>query len=349
MKKKIINSMDRPLYMTDWVRLMLKSHPPQLLFQGQNARDYHRWRLAFEAKYHEILGPFPPAVPLRPKRLWRRVFPDFILEKVVFDSEPAMSVPAWVCLPRTVRRGQRYPAMVCCHGHGESGARGIMGLDPDGRPIPSAVYRELGIRLARQGYVTIAPNWRVFGERADPPERLPVCTCDTAHFAAEYFGYQLLTLNIWDAMKTVDYLVSRPEVDPARIGCVGLSFGGTMSLHLAARDSRIRAACVSGYFGTSGQHLCAMCGSQTLPGLLKWGDRAEVTGLICPRPLLIQTGEYDSSFPTSDCLREFKRLEQIYQAAGVRPKLGVDMFEGVHEINYPPILEWFNRWLKPQS
>ena len=348
MKKKTVNAPNRPLCMTDWVRIMLKTNVPRLLFRGQNLRDYRNWQRAFKAKYHEMLGPFPPAVPPRPKRLLRRVFPDFILEKVIFNSEPAMSVPAWICLPRTVPRRQRCPAVVCCHGHGE-GARSIMGIDPDGHPALSAQYKEIGIRLARQGYVTIAPDWRVFGERAELPERgaLRGDPCNLTNLAVEHFGYRLLTLDIWDAMKTVDYLASRPEVDPRRIGCVGLSFGGTMSLHLAARDRRIRAACVSGYLAPMGETLRSLgtCGSQALPGLLHWGDRAELAGLICPRSLLIQIGEYDSVFPSPGALREFKRLKTIYEAAGVGSKLGQDLFEGSHEINFPPILEWFNRWL----
>ena len=120
-----------------------------------------------------------------------------------------------------------------------------------------------------------------------------------------------------------------------------------MSLHLAARDSRIRAACVSGYLAATGDSIktLGICGSQTLPGLLQWGDRAELAGLICPRPLLVQIGEYDSVFPSPGALREFERLKTIYQAAGAGPKLGLDLFEGVHEVNFKPILEWFNRWL----
>ena len=337
----------RPLWMSDWVRIMLKTRRPRLTFHGQTGRDYRQWRQTFAAKYREMRGPFPRPVPLNPRILEQRLFPGCTLQKVIFDAEPAMSVPAWVCLPRPLQRGRRYPGVVCCHGHGNA-CEQLVGLDRQGRPILTS-HREIARRLARHGYVTIAPDWRVFGERAEPPERLPLWAniCDAAHLAAEHFGFNLLTLDIWDAMKTVDYLVSRPEVDPSRLGCVGKSFGGTMSLHLAANDRRIRGACVSGYFAGTGDSLRDLntCGSQTLPGLLKWGDRAEVAGLICPRPLLIQIGEYDSVFSSPGALREFGRLKAIYQAAGAGAKLGLDFFEGVHEINFEPILEWFNRWL----
>jgi dienelactone hydrolase len=152
---------------------------------------------------------------------------------------------------------------------------------------------------------------------------------------------------VWDGMRTIDYLATRADVDVSRVGCVGCSFGGTMTMTLAAADKRVGAACISGYLGRTLTTLSGWgtCGSQTLPGLLRWGDRAEVAGLICPRPLLIQSGEYDSSFPAADALKEYKRLQRIYAAAGADEKLALDLFDGCHEINAVPIVAWFDRWL----
>ena len=257
-----------------------------------------------------------------------------------------MSVPAWVCSPRETAASGRHPAVICCHGHGngKDALVGILGNNKSGVDY----QKRLAIKLAENGFVAIAPDWRCFGERRDPPEILSLQTdmCDRVHIAVESFGYHLLSLNIWDGMKTIDYLESRKDVDPTRIGCVGCSFGGTMSMFLSAADSRISAACVSGYLMATGDSpISSLCGSQTLPGLLTWGDRAEVAGLICPRPLLVQIGEYDSTFPARHALSEFRRLSRIYQAADAEFKLGLDLFEGCHEVSTTPIIEWFNRWL----
>jgi dienelactone hydrolase len=147
-------------------------------------------------------------------------------------------------------------------------------------------------------------------------------------------------------MKTVDYLESRDNVDQSRIGCVGCSFGGTMSMFLSAVNLRISVSCISGYLMAPGTcSFSGTCGSQALPGLLTLGDRAEVAGLICPRPLLIQIGEYDSVFPARHALKEYKRLQRIYRAAGQTDRLALDRFDGCHEIHVAPIIEWFNRWL----
>lgn len=341
------NPADRPIRMSDWARYLATTQVPRLVFGGRTLRQYREWQRAFAEKYREMRGPFPRPVPLKPAILDQRVFPNYIRQKVIFNSEASMAVPAWVCLPRPLRRGWRYPAVVCSHGHGY-GAKTQVGLDAHGKPGLCAQYGHLAMRLAQHGYVAIAPDWRVFGERAEPPEHLnpSVDPCNVVNLVAEAWGYHLLTLDIWDAMKTVDYLTIRPEVDPQRIGCAGLSFGGTMSLHLAASDRRIRAACICGAFSERPTDLgIGGCGSQLLPGLARWGGAAELAGLICPRPLLIQTGEYDTVSPSPGARREFARLKTIYQAASASSKLDQDLFDGNHVINFQPILEWFNRWL----
>jgi dienelactone hydrolase len=293
-----------------------------------------------------MLGLWPERVPLRAVTLERRDFAAYTREKVIFDSERFMSVPAWLCLPRPRRRGQRFPAVLCCHGHGH-GKDSFVGLDPQGQPRLDYA-KALAVRLAENAFVALAPDWRGFGERNEPPETHPAPRdlCNVGHLTAEFLGYNLLTLDLWDGRCALDYLATRPEVDLSRVGCVGCSFGGTMTLFLAAAEPRISAACVSGYLMSTEGHLFNSCGSQTLPGLLRWGDRAEVGGLICPRPLLIQVGEFDSSFPAAEARREFARLRRIYRAAGAGDRLALGAFDGGHEICVAPILEWFNRWLR---
>ena len=340
----------RILTISQWGQRTAAQLRPQLTFTGKTGADYARWREQFEARYAEMLGRFPDPVPLRAELLERRRFPTYIREKVIFDSERFMSVPAWVCLPRARRRNERCPAVLCCHGHGP-GKDGFVGLNPNGKSR-MRYDKNLAIRLAERGFVTIAPDWRGFGERNEPPETHPAPRdlCNVGHLTAEFLGYNLLALDVWDGMKTIDYLATRPEVDLSRLGCVGVSFGGTMTLFLSAADPRITAACVSGYLLPTKEHIFNSCGSQTLPGLLRWGDRAEVGGLICPRPLLIQMGEYDSSFPPSAALPEYRRLARLSRAAGAAGaagRLGLDLFDGCHEIHAAAILEWFDRWLKP--
>ena len=337
---------NRVFTVSEWRDRMVESCKSKLSFSGKTRGDYRNWRGGFEKEFRKLLGLFPDPVPLQAEIIERKVFPTYVREKVVFNSEQFMSVPAWICSPKKNSETVKHPAVVCCHGHG-LGKDALAGILSNGK---SGVdyQKRLAVELAENGYVAIAPDWRCFGERREPPENLthPRDICDLAHVTVESFGYNLLTLDIWDGMKTVDYLETRDDVDRSRIGCVGCSFGGTMAMFLSAADSRISAACVSGYLMATGKcSFTGTCGSQTLPGLLALGDRAEVAGLICPRPLLIQIGEYDSTFPACHALKEYERLQHIYRTAGIDDRLGLDRFDGCHEIHLAPILEWFDRWL----
>ena len=67
--------------------------------------------------------------------------------------------------------------------------------------------------------------------------------------------------------------------------------------------------------------------------------------MVCDRPLLVQVGEYDCSFPAADAMPEYQRIQAIYHAASVPDRLALDRFDGVHEINVGPVLDWFGRWV----
>lgn len=335
----------------EWAEAAAKETKQKLAFSGRTPGDFKKWQEDFRREYLKMLGLLPERVPLRASVLQRRKYPTHILEKVVFDSERWASVPVWVAIPAGRKKGQRFPAVICCHGHGH-GKNSYMGLDSREKDAPPEYHKNLGIRLAQAGYVAIAPDWRCFGERTEPPETSPAPRdlCNVGNLVTQFLGYNLLTLDIWDGMRTIDYLATRDDVDISRLGCVGLSFGGTMTEFLSATDKRVSAACISGYLDqtANGFRGWGICGSQTLPGLLQWGDRAEVAGLICPRPLLIQVGKYDSVFYAKGALKEYKKLERIYRAAGAGDRLALDLFDGCHEIHVQPVLDWFGAWLKKQ-
>lgn len=336
---------------------------PLLTFRGHALRDFHAWHRRFFKTVKECLRPFPQAVPLRVQVLEKKVFPAYIREKIVFDSEKFMSIPAWVCSPKNEtspkagspakkKSGEKFPGVLCCHGHG-IGKNPLVGLDNKGSELLE-YHKLISVRLAEQGYVTITPDWRIFGERAEPPERTgaPRDICNLASIGVELFGFTLLGLDVWDGMRCIDYLRTRKDVIPDKIGCVGLSFGGTMTTYISAMDKRISASVISGYLSSNATSLFSgncwnTCGSQYLPGLLKYGDARDVAGLICPRPLLVQIGQYDSVFSARDALAAFRYVKKIYEAAGAQERLELDLFDGVHELNIPAIVKFFDKWLNP--
>jgi len=319
-----------------------------LAFKARNVAEWRAWRRAFRCAIVRELGAMPPTVPLRPEVLERTECPGYVRQKIVFDSERFASVPAWVLIPQGLKRGERRPAVMCLHGHGP-GKNPIAGLGPDGQPIDDYSHG-LACRLAERGYVTISPDWRGFGERADDAEwvRPGRDGCNVAYFADGYFGYHRLALQIWDGMRTLDYLLSRPEVDARRIGCIGCSFGGTMTTYLSALDSRIGVAVIVCYLSTlkDGINRGNFCGAQYMPGLGKYADIPEVATLIAPRPLMAQVGEKDECFTVDDAAPAARRVGKAYRVLGISDRFALDLFPGGHEINVQPALAWLDRWLK---
>lgn len=266
---------------------------------------------------------------------------------LVFDTEAHMSVPTYLLVPHA--RSAPGPAILAQHGHG-AGKAEVCGID-DGDEAHTVERIEhngdYAHQLAQRGYVVLAPDLRTFGERADwnPPN---LYACDLEHMHASMLGYELLTLDLWDLARGLDVLSAHPLVDPNCIGMVGLSFGGTATLFLAAWDARVRAAVVSGYF--NGWADCAsipwnMCGSQVLHGVLGQLDHVDLGAAIAPRPLLIESGSDDPIFPVDAARREHERLARAYATLGVSERLEHDVFPGGHRWNGERAYPFLERWL----
>ncbi len=150
-------------------------------------------------------------------------------------------------------------------------------------------------------------------------------------------------------MKAIDYLQGRSEVDPDRIGCMGLSFGGTMTTWLSLMDKRIKAADVICYSDTFPRFAVAranFCGSQFVPGLYTVCDVGDLQGLIAPRPLLLEIGLSDSCFLYEDAIVARDQARRIYQAAGAAEMFSVDESPGEHGFGGREAPGFFDRHLK---
>ena len=284
------------------------------------------WKLRCRARLDELLGPMPAErVPLRLETLESVECDGYRRDKVVFDTEEIMSVPAYLLVPHG--RKSPGPAVLAAHGHGPGKSEAV-GLERTG--TPNADYAH---QLVRRGYVVLAPDLRCFGERLDwnPDDHY---ACDTNLVHAVMAGINPLAQNLWDLARALDVLEAHPLVDPTRIGMAGLSYGGTVTLFLAALDERVAAAVVSGYFSSwaeSHKMPWNMCGSQVLPGMLGQLEHVDLGALVSPRPLLIESGTHDDLFPATVAAAEVDRLRAVYASDGAEDRLVHDVFEGVHE------------------
>jgi len=303
------------------------------------------WRGRCSERLVALLGRLPERVPLDVEVRDTVDCGTYARHSIVFDSEPAMSVPAFLLVPHG--RDEPGPAVLAQHGHGP-GKSEVCGLDDEHSRRAVEQHRgDYAHQLAERGYVVLAPDLRYFGERTDwrPPDKYG-CDLNLVHAVAA--GENPLTQNLWDLARALDVLEQHPLVDPGRIGMVGLSYGATCTLFLAAWDERVRAAVVSGYFSEwreSHRVPWNLCGSQVLPGMLGEIEHVDLGALIAPRPLLVETGTDDLIFPVAGARREMARLATVYEALGAPDRLEHDVFEGGHRWNGTLAYPFLERWL----
>src|SRR5262249_49337967 len=134
---------------------------------------------------------------------------------------------------------------------------------------------------------------------------------------------------------TLDYLASQPDVDPDRLGCVGLSLGGRMTMMSAAFDSRIKIAVMAGSLNCLQERAIARSigGCQTIPGLLNYGDTPEIAGLIAPRTILWTVGDRDQLIDKAWADVALERIRRAYRAFEAEKEVKVQHFAGGHEWN----------------
>ncbi|MGI6081316.1 MAG: alpha/beta hydrolase family protein [Limnochordia bacterium] len=331
-----------------WMR-KAQDWKPLLSFEGNSKGDWESWRVKALEKFLEILGPFPEPVDLAPDVEYTVEEGDLIRERVIFDSEAYASVPCIVLRPKDMPPNKKNAAIICCNGHpvdiGKDPVAGVRSSPDHNRQIALMNYN-YGEQMAKAGYLTIMPELRGFGERNDAPGRRDVCNLN--FIKGCILGIYTQTLNIWDVKCCVDYLETRPEVDPNRIGMMGLSYGGTMTTFTTAVEPRIKAANIMGYvnpFARFGIERGNFCGSQIVPEIYKHFDTDDLAGLIAPRPLLVDMAIYDDCFYIQDLLKGYEGVKRIYEAAGAADVLHADIHPGPHSFAGNKAFSFFERYL----
>ena len=343
--------MARNLSVNAYFRNLTAKHTPKHRFAGSTKPDWQKWRKALHPAVLATLGTMPEKVPLNPETQAQWEADGLIKQRVIFDVEDGLSAVAYVFRPANAKG--RLPAILCCHGHGLFGKDAVMGSSqPNVAENVRAHNYDYGLQMAKAGYVTIAIDWRGFGERDD--KRKPNFNdttfgrdmCNVHYLRATILGMTLLGMDVHDGMCAIDYLCGQDYVDPKRIGVMGLSFGGTMTTWMSIVEPRIAASnilCYSDLFADFGMRDTNFCGSQVTPGLYALCDVPDLQGLIAPKPLLVEIGSYDDCFGLDSAMKCFHEVEKIYAAAGARDKLDLDLFEGGHRWSGRKSFEFFKK------
>jgi len=318
----------------DWTRKRYEAMPRRMRFNATTRKQAEAWQKKLRAKLVELVGGFPDRTPLKPKVLETREFPAYTRETIVFESRPGLDVFGYLMIPKT--KGRPMPAVISVPGHGR-GADDIAGIDDKGkdRTDKSSYQFDYAIQLVENGMAAFAIEPMGFGCRRDPASRkkgLGQSSCQPAAGAALLFGETMIGWRVWDIMRTVDYLESRPEFDPKRIGLMGISGGGTCTVFGAALEPRISAAFVSGYLNTFRDSILSLshCIDNYVPGILQWCEQYDVAGLIAPRPLFCESGVKDNIFPLEAFKYSFGEVKKVYDVFGAADLLGSEIHNGAH-------------------
>jgi cephalosporin-C deacetylase-like acetyl esterase len=256
------------------------------------------------------------------------------IEKIEYQTRPRFYASANLYLPASPPAG-RLPAMFSPHGHWQTGKH----------------TRALQIRcanLARRGYAVLLADTIGQSERTFMGHR------DAASHALLFAGASMPGMQVWDNIRGLDYLCSRPEVDVSRIGVTGCSGGGNHTLYLSAVDGRVSASvpvCSVEMFDIYFRKSQCVC--ETIPDLLTYADKPHLLGLVAPRPLLIMNGLRDGGFPTLSSRQAYDRAQQIY-ALYENGRERIALYEANVEHSYDRAMRerayaWFDQWLQGLS
>ncbi len=289
----------------------------------------------------------------------------YTARRVAFDLTAYSRVEAYLLLPD---RPGPHPAVVLLHDHGGHFTIGkekmIRPFDVPAERLADADAwaaggyggRYVGDFLAANGYAVIAVDALYWGDRGRKEGADGSRYADVAGNMM-MLGRSLSAFMQWEDLYTTEFLASLPEVDPARIGCMGWSMGGYRAWMLAALTDRIAAGVSVCWMNTTGVQFSWEYGRERggfanmLPGLRRWLDYPHIASIACPKPMLFINGRQDKLFPATGVEEAFRQMHAVWDDRGVGDRLETELWEMPHDCGLrvqDRLLEFFNRALRKQ-
>jgi cephalosporin-C deacetylase-like acetyl esterase len=304
--------------------------------------DIAAYQQRARAFFIEQLGGFPERTPLNPQVVDKIDADGYRLEKVIFESRPNHHVTANLYLPKS---SEPVPCVLVSSGHS--------------RTAKAADYNQrIAITLARHGIAALAYDPIGQGERSqilDDEGRPKFSGTTDEHFlvgvGSILVGRNTASYRVWDAMRAIDYVTSRPEIDKERIGFTGCSGGGTLTSYTMALDERVVCAAPACYL-TTFRRLIETIGpqdaEQNIFGQVKFGlDQPDYVLLRAPRPTLISSSTGDF-FDIGGSWDNYRQAKRVYARLGYPERVDLVEAEGGHGVqpaNLVAIARWMRRWL----
>ena len=291
---------------------------------------------------HRTLGEMPPRTPLNPRVTGTLEGDGFTIEKVLFESQPGFHVTANLYRPKGTGP---FPAILHPCGHSENGKA-------------AGVYQLANRLLVQNGFIVLCYDPIGQGERKQflAPDGTPTHRATSEHqqlgVAGILLGRSLASYMVWDGVRGIDYLQSRSDVDPNRIGCTGNSGGGNMTSYLMAYDQRIAAA-APGCFMTTHRRKNESPGpgdaEQNLHSQISEGfDHPDFILTRAPKPTLILSATQDY-VPIEGTWEAFRQAKRIYGQLGYPERIDLVETNAKHGFSRrlrEGAVRFFSRWLQ---
>ena len=294
-------------------------------------------------KIATCFGKFPEKTPLNAKVTGTLERDTYTIEKIIFESRPGFIVTANLYVPHAAKKGKKLPGVVGSCGHSHTGK-----AEP--------AYQSFCQGLARMGYVVLIFDPIGQGERlqyghVEKPERPGVgvgehlLAGNQQFLVGEFFG----SWRAWDGIRALDYLLSRPEVDPKHVGITGNSGGGTMTTWLCGLDPRWTMGapgCFVTTFRRNMENELPADTEQCPPHCLALGlDHCDFLAAMAPKPVVILAKEKDF-FDVRGSEEAYRRLKRIYGLLGAEENVKLHIGPTGHGYsieNREAMYQWFNK------
>jgi len=315
------------------------------------ADEWKARRPEFQKALRDMLGldPLPPRTDVKAEVRGVVERPDFVVERLVFQSSPGLYVTGNLYRPKLVEKP--LPAVLYVCGHAKVEEKGVVYGN-------KAHYQHHAAWFAANGYVCLVLDTLQLGE-------VPGLHHGTFREGMWWWlsrGYTPAGVEVWNGIRALDYLTSRPEVDPERLGVTGRSGGGAISWYLGAVDDRLKVVVPVAGITDLHDHLIAgnpkvahpdgvvdgHCDCMYFVNTAQW-DHTMLAALVAPKALLVANTDVDPIFPEAGVRRIFESLETVYGWYGAGDRLDLVIGKGGHvdtpEIRHPAFA-WFERWFK---
>jgi dienelactone hydrolase len=302
-------------------------------------REWEARRKDLREAMFRATGPFPSRPePLDVREVGTLRRTGYRIEKLVIRTRPGVWATASAYVPENA--SGKVPAVLAVHGHW-AGAR----RDP--------VVQSRCVGLAKLGFFVLALDAFGAGERhaAPAPGAYHGALQGGALWPA---GHTLLGMQVYDNRRMVDYLVSRREVDAAKLGITGASGGGNQTMYSGALDERFAAVVPVCSVGTYQAYLkAACCVCEVLPGALEFTEEGAVLGLVAPRALMVINATRDAfQFSVAEAKKSLQYAASVYKLYAAGERLEHRTFESPHAYNQAmreAMYGWMTKWLKGEG